>query len=400
MKDKGKHVCRRWILVIVALAALGHDTLAWALEATISARYRGEAEGRFENTTPQASFCYRWPQNCQGVQTVGLPIEYTKTSISRAPDARDQFFVKLPSSRTVDVVNERGETHSLTFEITHVSQWVEGAPDVNPVFTSVANGGCQYKLTYGAAVLKRALYLWAVRNPSNPSACWSTGQRTSPGDSIDSQVKDMGIAYSLKMPPPFKMKQGIYRGRMDFSVGPGADFDFGNGVTDLNDTSLTLNFELDVQHAFVMQFPPGSERAVLEPPGGWQAWLGGRAAPPRLERDLPFRLWSTGPFKVYKKCSVQLGGGQCGISNRDFDALAVEVAIDLPPEVRYQGNPVRRLNVPTGVRSALGFEHMMPASNRPANLHFEVSGPELDWLLKSPGETYEGVFTLVFESDL
>lgn len=393
-----RYTYKRWILAILVLAALGHGSIAWALEATISARYRGEVQGRFENTTPQAGFCVKWPNDCIGVETIGLPIEFSKTAIAHAPDSRDQFFVQLPSSRTVNVSHAvTGEIHALIFEITHVSQWLSDGRNTNPTFTIYIAGGCDYKRAWGSHGFTQ--YLWTVKNPSSPSACNSSNTSSEAGLVTQSEVRDMGIGYSLKMPSALKMKQGLYRGSVDFSVGPGGDFDFGNGVTDLNDTRLTLNFEVDVQHAFVLQFPPGSDRAVLEPPGGWQAWLGGRALPPRLERDIPFRLWSTGPFTVYMRCNVKVGD-HCGIINREGDTVVVDVSLDLPPEVRHQGKPVRRLSIPWGSANPLGFEHVLPASNRPANLHFEVSGGHVGILAQFPGTTFEGIVTLVFDSDL
>lgn len=71
----------------------------------------------------------------------------------------------------------------------------------------------------------------------------------------------------------------MYRGSLTYTIGPGGDFDFGNNVTGLSGDTLVINFELDVQHAFIFEFPPGSERAVLEPKGGWQAWLDGGQPP-------------------------------------------------------------------------------------------------------------------------
>lgn len=394
-----RYTCKRWILAILVLAALGHDSLAWALEATISARYRGDAQGKFENTTPQAGFCTRWPADCINVQTVGLPIEFTKTAVHRAPDSRDRFFVQLPSSRTVNVSHAvTGESHELAFEITHVSQRVMRESSDNSAFSASVYGGCNYKSTHDTRTYVQ--YLWAVKNPSNPSGCYDGHHSNGATQVTESDVMETGIAYTLKMPPPLKMKQGIYRGSIDFTVGPGGDFDFGNGVTHLNDSRLTLNFELDVQHAFVLQFPPGSDRAVLEPPGGWQAWLGGRGRPPRLERDIPFRIWSTGPFKIYKRCSFYWGPNrECLLFNEKIMGILVEVSIDLPPEVHHQGRPVRRLNVPSDAVSALSFDHLQPASNRPANLHFEVS-KEVGAITDFPGSTFEGRVTLIFDSDL
>ncbi|MGH8486890.1 MAG: hypothetical protein ACRESP_21035, partial [Pseudomonas sp.] len=288
---------RTWL----ALVALLMMPTASALEATITAEYRGGASGRFVNTTPPASYCHQWPAECQGLEAVELPITYLKTSTKGTTDVRDQFFVKTPGPRQVDVYHElTGESHRMPFEVTGISQKVVWQLSRNPVFTAYVRGGCSYKRTFGWPAAPSALYLWQVRNPQAPSACYSVNEMAPDGYVATTPVSDMGVAYNLSMPPPYRMKPGTYRGSLTYTLGPGGDFDFGNDVTELNGNSLTLNFVLEVEHAFIFDFPPGSDRAVLEPPGGWHSWLSGARAPERLQRDLPFRLWSTGPFKVYK----------------------------------------------------------------------------------------------------
>ncbi|MFJ4068495.1 hypothetical protein ACIPW4_24815 [Pseudomonas sp. NPDC089996] len=376
---------------------------AVALEATVTAQYRAQASGRFENTTPLASFCQRWPSECAGTLAMKVPITYTKTTVTGDPDYRNRYYLQMPGVRQVDVFHDQtGEHHTLRFELTGVSQTVVASSNygVNPVWTRYPQGGCRFRQSYlhtGRPYPVR--YLWELKNSSSPTSCYSDPQDGKNGEVIDNDVSEMGISYTLDMPAPYRMKPGIYRGSVTYSIGPGADFDFGNAVSNLNGSSLTLNFVLDVQHAFIFDFPPGSERAVLEPPGGWQAWLGGRGAPERLLRDLPFRLWSTGPFKVYKLCRYYAGNG-CGIRNRAGHQVPVDIALSLPGGIQHAGGAVQRLLLPTGRDSALAFDSVTPVFNRPGQLHFEVGKQDVRTMLDHPGSRYEGEATVVFDAQL
>lgn len=388
-----------WLLL--GLATPGRDAVA--LEALVSAQYLGDASGDFENTTPLAAYCQRWSADCREMRAMQLPITYARTTVKNSGDVRDNFYVQLPSARAVDVFHtSTGESHRLNFEFLGVSQQVQGTPElrVNPVWTREIRGGCSYRQTFGYAGSPFAThYLWLVRNPSSPSGCHSIHGAMPNGYTVETSVSNMGIAYRLTMPEPNRMKPGFYTGSLTYSIGPGGDFDFGNGVSALNGSSLTLNFELDVQHAFVFEFPPGSDRAVLEPPGGWGAWLGGRGAPQRLLRDLPFRLWSTGPFKVYKLCRHYSGTG-CGIRNDANHEVPVAVALTLPGGIRHQGGLVSKLELPTGRDAALSFESVMPVLNQSGQLHFEVGGEDVKAMIEHPGSRYEGEVTVVFDAQL
>lgn len=389
----GKHA-------LVCLLAL--PLCAVASEVTISARYKGDAAGRFENTTPEASFCAIWPGHCQRFDTftASLPIAYEKTSTHGAQEPREQFFIKLPARRTVQVTRDQGgDTHELDFEITYVSQRLRNDPNFthyeNPVFTTSVRGGCFYAQTFGHS--REVAYLWGVRVPENPSGCYSSGGSGDQGATHVNRVSQMGVGYKLVMPSPLRMKQGTYRGSADFTVGPGGDFDFGDRVRDLNSPTLRINFELEVQHAFVVSFPPDSDRAVLVPPGGWQRWLGGGAPPSRLERSMPLRLWSTGPFSVHKACQYSLGAN-CAIRDDAGHQVPVEVALTLPAGVHYANARVHRLGIPTGRADALTFDTAMPVGGQSGQLHFDVLGAGVRSMLDHPGSTYRGEVTVVFDA--
>lgn len=386
--------CRN-LFIGLALLGLCLAPPAQAAEATITAEYRNGSE--FTNTTPQAAFCRQWPHYCNGVETVGVPISYEKKTTHSAPDHRDRFYIKVPGRRTVTVTHEAtGESYPLTFEIFAVSQHVL-TPDNNPVFTAYVEGGCRYLLTIGGG--SWASYLWTVNNPVNPAYCYPTHSPGTPGMVRDIRIGDFGVAYRLVTPSPLRMKQGTYRGQTTYQVGPGADFDFGNDVINLSADSLTVNFELDVVHAFVIDFPAGSERVVLEPPGGWTQWLNHKRLPERLYRDLPLRIWSSGPFTVHTRCEHPLAG-QCAIRNAANDhQVPVQVALTLPNVILHNGQSVNRLPLPVGEATAIEFEATAPAINRGGSLHFQVDKNAVGEMTRYPGARYEGDVTVVFDAD-
>ncbi|NBA93691.1 hypothetical protein GUY40_01730 [Pseudomonas sp. R5(2019)] len=219
------------------------------------------------------------------------------------------------------------------------------------------------------------------------------------GTVVQTSTFNFGIEYGLTMPSPLRMVRGLYRGQTTFSIAPGADFDFGNGVTNLNSSTLTLNFELQVNHSFVLDFPPGSERAVLEPPNGWLDWVNRGRKPQRLYREHPFRIWSSGPFKVYMRCDQSVGQA-CAIQNGEGHDVPVQVALSLPETITHSGTPVKQLPIPTRETAALVFDSLASTLNRQGRLHYEVAREHAGEMLKYPGTTYSGNVTLVFDAEL
>lgn len=389
-------IMTRTLLIGLALLVLLLALPAQAAQVTVTAEYHGGGN-EFINTTPQAAFCGRWPHYCNGVETVGIPLTYDKKTTHSAPDHRDLFYIRVPGRRTVTVTHElTGEAYQLTFEIFAISQYVATTSN-SPVYTLYVRGGCNYLYTLGTGAW--ASYLWSVKNPGNPDYCYPVGSPGSPGMERNVSVSDFGVAYRLVTPSPLRMKQGMYRGQVTYQVGPGADFDFGNDVSNLNSNTLTINFELDVVHAFVIDFPAGSERVVLEPPGGWTQWLNNKRLPERLYRDLPLRIWSSGPFTVHTRCEYPLGG-QCAIRNDANDhQVPVQVALTLPSVILHNGQPVSRLPLPVGEATAIQMDATQPAINRGGSLHFQVDKSAVSEMTRYPGARYEGDVTVVFDAD-
>jgi len=393
--------------VCVAFTAKVLRRLAWALalatpmthalEITISAQYRGGVSGRFENTTPPSGLCRRYPFTCGWAETSVLPITFAKTLREDTSDVRDGFYLRAPGKRQVDVYHqETGEARQVSFfwELIHIVGMNNGAFVNNPL-DSRPSGGCrpQYlrNISYGVEAY------WRLTDPTAPSPCWAVSAEPLPGTRLE--VPEMGAGFRLEIPPAYRLTSGIYHGSTVFTIGPGGDFDFGSNVENLSGNTLTVNFELDVQHDFHLEFPPGSERAVLEPRNGWQAWQAGGRSPQRLYRDLPFRIWSTGPFKVYKLCEHYMGD-RCGIRNAASHSVPVDVALSLPGGIQHQTNGVQRVSLPSGRAQALNFESVQPTVNRPGQLHFEVARADVQGMLSHTGSTYHGQVTVVFDAEL
>ena len=390
------HIGRAWLWLMLLVAPV-----APALEVTLTAKYNGGGSGRFENTTPPGGLCQSWGSSCREQMTVTLPITYTKTTIRTASDVRDTFFVKVPARREIEVRSDDGlDSRRMVFEWTALSQRVLGA-NINrhTLYQARVEGGCSS--IGNVSQFRPALisFLWSIGNPTSPGACTADGGYAAAGFSQNLDVQEPSVAFQLDLPPPSRLRSGIYRGSTTYRIGPGMDFDFGNGVSGLSGDTLTVNFELDVQHAFLFEFPPGSERAVLEPRGGWQAWLGGGRVPQRLYRDLPFRVWSTGPFKVYKLCQHDSGTG-CAIRDAASHQADLEVALSLPGGIQHGGGAVQRLPLPTGRAMALQFESVQPVANRPGQLHFAIESDQVRGMLANAGSTYSGLVTVVFDAEL
>lgn len=398
-------------LVPVAMLGLLLSTSVQAADATISARFdpnlQDASHNRFTNTTPQAGFCQRWPETCTQYKyfSVGIGgVTFNKRAIKLASDVRNRFYVKAPDSQQVRVVNEAGDSFMVEFRISAVSQRTENdpAPQLdNPVWSAV-QGGCSAWRVYAQTgnASSYAQYIWQVRNPSSPGGCYVDATAQSAGFAKNLRVSELAVGYELITPTPLSLANGVYRGQVTYRIGNNGDFDFGNNITGLSKSTISIDFELTVKHQVRIEFPPGSDRAVLEPQGGWGNWVHRGQQPTRLQRDLPFRLWSGGPFNMYLNCQYS-AGSSCAIRNQNNRQVPIDVAVTLPSHVALaNGGAVRRENLPVGRAAAKHFRSLSTGFNQPAQLHFEATQAAVKEMLKQPGSTYQGDVTIIFDAEL
>lgn len=390
---------------LLGLGLIGLAQTALASNVTITAKYLPSLNNtRFENTTPLGGFCRRWPSvpECTGSNhSVDLGIQYNKTTIRNAPDVRDRYWVSLPGLRKVQVSSASGDVHELQFSMSKFSAYVGGGGSdyPTPIWTIYVAGGCSYIRSLGSSVW--AVGLWNVIDPKSPQPCHSTSDGgPTDGTPLEVSVDEFSVGYILETPDPLAMRSGTYRGSLTYSVGENGDISLGNGVSALNTSSVTLNFELEVLHALILEFPANSDQVRLEPRGGWLRWLSGGPPPSVLERDLPFRIWSSGPLSIYTDCEFPMAN-RCGIRNtRTGHTVPLDVLVTLPGGMQQGGMPVRRAPVPSGRGIPLVLESVNPVLNQPGALHFATAPGVVAEMVQNPGDTYRGNVTVVFDAEL
>ncbi|WP_460131252.1 hypothetical protein [Pseudomonas sp. S1_E04] len=203
----------------------------------------------------------------------------------------------------------------------------------------------------------------------------------------------------MRTPNPLGMSSGVYTGVLTYSIGPNQDFDMGDVMLP-DDSALTLNFTLDVQHVLKVDIPPGGTRVELLPQGGWQAWLNRGRQPVRLSRDQTFIIAASSRFKMSLECGLVIGN-TCGLRNSDGDEVPMQIAVSLPFGLRDQyDQAVNKLPLRLdGVGSEL-FQPVQYVDNRPGTLHFEVGKDDVAQMLNASGSTYSGTATVVWDSEV
>ena len=209
----------------------------------------------------------------------------------------------------------------------------------------------------------------------------------------------MEYAYELRTPNPLGMSSGQYVGGITYSIGPGADYDFGDVIVP-SKNAITFNFTLSVEHALKVDIPHGGNRIELLPDGGWQAWLDRGRTPTRLYRDQTFRIAASSRFKMQLECSIVMGN-TCGLRNGHGDEVPVQVAVTLPGGIDGQGDQaVRKRPLRLDGTGTELFQPLFYVNDRPGTLHFEVLSDDMRGMLDQPGSTYSGVVTVVWDSEV
>ncbi|ALQ05435.1 hypothetical protein AK973_4986 [Pseudomonas brassicacearum] len=168
-----------------------------------------------------------------------------------------------------------------------------------------------------------------------------------------------------------------------------------------NDSALTLNFNLEVQHTLQVEVPPGGNRVELVPQEGWQSWLNSGRKPTRLFRDQRFHISASSRFKMALECQI-ISGNTCAISEAGTGhAVPVDVSVSLPDGLTdAAGQPVNRRRL---LRDGSGTELFQPGfyvDRRPGTLHFEVARTSVEEMLDSGAKAYTGNVTVIWDSEV
>jgi hypothetical protein len=207
------------------------------------------------------------------------------------------------------------------------------------------------------------------------------------------------IGYELRTPNPLQMSSGHYTGQWTYTVGPGMDFDMGD-IMRPDDPTLTLSFNLDVEHTLKVDLPPGGNKVVLEPQGGWQSWIASGRKPARIFRDQMFYISASSRFKVMMQCN-SLGSERCRMFGAGGNVTDVRSYLTLPAGLTYEnGGPVNRYPLQINVWS-MAFQPGHYLDRKAGMLHFEIPSDAIESLLK-PGVsgTLSSNITILWDSEV
>ncbi|WPN99391.1 hypothetical protein [Pseudomonas sp. MUP55] len=399
-----------WRAALLAVPLCLATHFASAAVQDITAQFRPDPTNpmvnKFTNTTPQSGVCPgHMPARCEALGIFSIrTTDITFASVGPIEpyhaDPRQGLTFKVPSEwRSFEVVSAQGDREIVEMRISGVGSRFNttNPPGVHIWSPLPANwthppAPCQYTGMWAAGNTLR-LWFWIV--PEGAGAC----SMPTPERVPTSNFSMLEYAYELRTPNPLGMRTGQYTGSISYSIGPYKDFDFGD-IYMPNDEVLTFNFSLTVEHVLKVDLPPGGSRIELLPEGGWQAWLNQGRRPARLFRDQTFTLSASSRFKMNLECGLVIGN-TCGLRNDAGDQVPVQIAVSLPYGVRDQyDQPVNKLPLRL---DGVGTELLQPVyylDNRPAKLHFEVGRDDVGEMLKTPGTTYTGTATVIWDSEV
>ncbi|MBA4710403.1 hypothetical protein [Aquitalea aquatica] len=400
-------------LVCCLLAASTHGA-----EMNISAVFQPSVLApqtvQFQNTTPLASFCSNFPSNCTGKNFgINFPVRWTyHLEQGGLTDPRKNAYIKVPNTfRQVQLFNtSTGQASQLRFRVSgiattynlskramdivgesgalggHLLLWLGGFWG-NPYGTL---GRC---VSLGSTLFsdKWATAVWGV--PENAGYCYKRSEFSIPAPGL--VISDPGLMYELETPNPLELSNGEYRGSLEYHIGPGQDFDFGDNAT-VDTSSIKINFSLRVAHELKVNYPENAHRVLLEPAGGWAVWLQQGRDPGPLQRDIPFTVTSSGSFSVKLDCQYK-AGSHCGIANDRQQVVPVSTALSMEG-LRVKNSNQDAANIPLRNDSAVVFATRAASATRRSRLHFTVAAPDVSAMAKQSGDRFLGAVTLVFDA--
>lgn len=343
----------------------------------------------FRNTTRHHWYCS--PSRCMPSIRLGIDVDFPE-GLQAGATGRDALYQSLPTqSREVRVIHQDGLSDAtVRWRVDTFTQSVGTARD-GFVGSHTAPAPCTVR--HGNTGGWWFDFQW---NIPEGSACIKLPNR----DISRFQITNFGVSYIMDTPDPLAMRNGIYTGQLVLSVGPNGDIDFGDhGVP--AESTLILEFELTVAHELTISIPPGSDRAILAPDGGWSQWTDRGRKPSRLSKEVPFTISSSSPFDVKLVCQHPQADGRCGLVDQaSGDAVSMTTLLSIPGlRDMASGEPVVRYPLSwhdTSVR--MRSESFL--IQRPSRVHFEVDGADLDAILDKPGSHWKGDVTVVFDAQL
>lgn len=402
-----------WIGLLLTLFSAAAAAEVHNIDATFEPDFANPQKNQFKNQTPSEGFCRQAPWACEPFGLFSLiariPFEASAPIQANHSDPRQGGMAKVPSNwQNITVTHSSGDTQVVQLRIAGVGHETQ-LPDRVAELTGgggwddLWEGGgwmhapapCQGVGTFSAGEVGYNSF-WKV--PTGAGACSKQAKFDIP---LSMRYLYFVYAYELRTPDPLKMDAGDYTGSITYTVGPNMDFDMGD-VMIPSDSMLTLNFNLHVTHTMNVDIPPGGNRVVLEPVGGWQSWLNQGRKPTRLLRDQTFNISASSRFKMNIECQYVIGNN-CALWESTAGHVApLEVSVSLPNGLTdAAGQAVNRRRL---LRDGTGTELFRPGfhlDRKVGTLHFEVAREAVDEMLKDGyARHYTGDVTVIWDSEV
>jgi len=394
----------------------------WAEMVSIQASFKPDSanpqRNKFNNDTPPSGYCASYPQQCVDNEMFSLqvPIQFdsSRPIMANHEDPRQGAMINAPTQwRELAVLHgATGESETVRVRIAGIGSRYR----TEDVISLVGGGGSDYRLAHNQ--------LWGNSSWVNaPAPClysgvgfystttygffWKTPTQGAcvKGASFDVpwlRYEYLDFAYELITPNPLGMSAGKYVGSMTYTLGPGADFDMGD-IMQPSSSTLTLNFELDVQHTLKVDVPPGGNRIELVPQGGWQSWLTQGRKPTRLFRDQTFNISASSRFKMQMECQYSQDGRTCSLHEPlSGHFVPLNVGVSLPHGLTDAGGqPVSHRQLRLDGSGTELFQPGFYVDRKPGTLHFEIPASEVAEMIR-PGQQrqYSGGVTVIWDSEV
>ncbi|KHA70530.1 hypothetical protein NZ35_25235 [Pseudomonas chlororaphis] len=399
-----------WLVLLSAFYVPQAQAINQEIRALFQPDSSQPSKNVFVNKTANSGYCAEYPDQCadNGMFSIRLPVRFNSTEPIWTYEG---VGIKVPANwRRLTVTNTQTmETETVEVRITGAgSRFVLSSPahelvgvdDVllghQRLWTSsswvYAPSPCQYS---GVGAYSPDSYRFFWKTPVE-AFCTKVATTIIPSMYFDT----LDFAYELRTPNPLGMSAGLYTGSLTYSLGIGGDFDVGPRMRP-DDSNLTLDFVLDVQHTLKVDIPPGGDKVVLEPQGGWHRWLDSGRKPARLYRDQIFHISASSKFTMKLECEHRLGfGSGCAIVDGLGFAGAVDVSVSLPNGLTNSaGQPVKRQLL--GIEATAPFQPGLYIDRKPATLHFEVNEQQTHWMIdNAQGRPYRGNITVIWDSEV
>ena len=397
------------LLVVLLVVQLVWQASAQAVTVQVSAEFtpsRNNPNNRtFTNTSNVSGVCSGAHKDlCRslGVFSINMRSSVTDSGTKMGDGVRGygrgSLYFGLPGPRTITVTSDTGETATVIFRIVGAAFRIHAEDTPMPVSDVRSYRGCREAFGNAEYQTNIMRIMLADNGGSSQSACAFEML----GDGLYSfSARD--LVYEIETPEPLNMKNGIYRGVSSYSVGGmGHDFDYGDGVN-IVDPSLNIEFALTVNHMFALEFPPGSDTAVLQPLGGWSQWTDYKKVPATLRKDQHFTVSGSTNFSVNLSCEFPMPDGRCGISN-GVSTVPLDVAITMPGFLGRIGMGfMEAVDYPL-TASPIDVPRFSPKEGavfqRRSYLRFEVNGEPIKEMVTHPGTQYKGRVTVIFDADM